>query len=78
LAEALISVDTSLVLVEDAMTPEAYSVAPNAPLSEVVSELAKHKYGSAVVVENDKVVGIFTLVDVCIAFAELLHGRLAG
>jgi acetoin utilization protein AcuB len=35
------------------------------------------KYGSAVVMQNDKVVGIFTTVDLCRAFAELLHSRLA-
>lgn len=77
LAGALISLDTSLVLVEDAMSPEAYSVSPDAPLDEVASELAEHKYGSAVVVQNGKVVGILTLVDVCVALAELLRGRLA-
>jgi len=77
LAEALISADSSLVLVEDAMSREAYSVSPDAPLDEVVSELAAHKYGSAVIIQNGKVVGILTLVDVCTAFAELLNGRLA-
>jgi uncharacterized protein YjaG (DUF416 family) len=31
-----------------------------------------------VVMQNHKVVGIFTTVDVCTAFAALLHGRLAA
>ncbi len=43
----------------------------------VVREMAQHKYGSAVIMQNHKVVGIFTTVDVCKAFAELLHTRLA-
>jgi len=39
--------------------------------------MAKNKYGSAVVTQHAKVVGIFTTVDVCRAFADLLHTRLA-
>ncbi|MFM2420592.1 MAG: hypothetical protein RL385_5315, partial [Pseudomonadota bacterium] len=51
-------------------------VSPDAPIDEVVGEMAAKKFGSAVVQQNHKVVGIFTTVDVCKAFAELLHGRL--
>ncbi len=77
LVEALKDVDPRTVRVEDAMSQEVYTVSPDAPLDEVVSEMAEKKYGSAVVMQNSKVVGIFTTVDVCAAFAELLHGRLA-
>jgi acetoin utilization protein AcuB len=38
--------------------------------------MAEHKYGCAVVMQNDKLVGIFTTVDACRAFAEMLNGRL--
>jgi len=77
LVEALKDVDPRTVKVEDAMSQEVYTVSPDAPLDEVVGEMAEKKYGSAVVMQNSKVVGIFTTVDVCTAFAELLHGRLA-
>ena len=77
LVEALKDVDPRKVLVEDAMSTSLYTVEPDAPLDVVVSEMAEKKYGSAVVVQNHKVVGIFTTVDVCKAFAELLHSRLA-
>lgn len=77
LVGALKDVDPQLVRVEDAMSQEVYTVSPEAPLDEVVQEMAAHKYGSAVVMQNGKVVGIFTTVDVCTAFAQLLHGRLA-
>lgn len=77
LVEALKDVDPRTVKVEDAMSQEVYTVSPDAPLDEVVGEMAEKKYGSAVVMQNGKVVGIFTTVDVCTAFAELLHGRLA-
>jgi acetoin utilization protein AcuB len=77
LVETFKDVDPKLVLVEDAMSTEVYGVSPAAMLDEVVSEMAERKYGSAVVVDHSKVVGIFTTVDVCRALAELLHGRLS-
>jgi acetoin utilization protein AcuB len=77
LIESLKDVDPRQVLVEDAMTVGTYTVSPESPLDEVVSEMASKKYGSAIVVQNGKVVGIFTTTDVCTALAELLHGRLS-
>lgn len=76
LIETLRDVDPNKITVEEAMSGAPYSVSPEAPLDEVVSEMAEKKYGSAVVVDNNKVVGVFTTVDVMIAFAELLHSRL--
>lgn len=75
--ETLKDVDPTEVKVEEAMSSEVYSVSPDSQLDDVVSEMAQHKYGSAVIMQNHKVVGIFTTVDVCKAFAELLHTRLA-
>lgn len=77
LVESLEGVDPTKVTVEDAMTQEPYSVSPDALLDEVVGDMATHKYGSAVVMQNNKVVGIFTTVDALKSFADLLHGRLS-
>ncbi|MFO0605143.1 MAG: CBS domain-containing protein [Polyangiales bacterium] len=77
LIETLKDVDPTKVTVEDAMTPAPYTVAPNAVLDEVVATMAEHRYGSAVVVDNNHVVGVFTTVDAMVAFADLLHSRLA-
>jgi acetoin utilization protein AcuB len=77
LVETLRDVDPTLVPVSDAMSPDPYFVSPDTPVDEVVSEMARHKYGCAIVAQNDKVVGIFTTVDVCKAFAELLNTRLS-
>jgi acetoin utilization protein AcuB len=77
LIETLRDVDPKTVSVEDAMTTSVYSVSPNTPLDEVVDTMAEHKYGCAVVMQNAHVVGIFTTVDVCRAFGELLRSRLA-
>jgi acetoin utilization protein AcuB len=67
--------DQERIPVEDAMSPFVYAVAPDTPLHAVVAMMADHKYGSAVVMDKQRVVGIFTTVDVCRAFAELLQTR---
>lgn len=77
LVESLAGVDPTKVTVEDAMSTFVYAVSPETPLDEVVGTMGEAKYGSAVVMQNDKVVGIFTTVDACRAFAELLQTRLA-
>jgi acetoin utilization protein AcuB len=76
LIETLRDVDPEKVTVEEAMTPEVYSISPKAPLDEVVREMAHHKYGCAVVEDNGKLVGVFTTVDAMRAFADLLETRL--
>jgi acetoin utilization protein AcuB len=74
---SLQDVDPRKVLVSEAMTQDPYLVSPDAALDEVVSTMAQSKYGSAIVTQHDKVVGIFTTVDACRAFSDLLHTRLA-
>jgi acetoin utilization protein AcuB len=76
LIETLRDVDPKKIIVEEAMTDNVYTVSPDAPVDEVVKEMARHKYGSAIVIDNHKVVGVFTSVDACQAFAEMLHTHL--
>jgi acetoin utilization protein AcuB len=78
LIETLQDVDPERVRVDEAMITHPYFVSPDTPVDEVVAEMAEHKYGAAVVMQNHKVVGMFTTVDALRAFAELLHGRLAA
>ena len=42
------------------MTPAPCHGGPNAVLDEVVATMAEHRYGSAVVVDNNHVVGVFS------------------
>lgn len=59
--------------VEEVMTPDPYTVHPEAPLDEVALEMAEHKYGCAIVKQdNGKVVGIFTVVDAMRVLGETL------
>lgn len=62
--------------VEDAMTPDPFTVDPSEPLNDVVKHMAEKKYGCAVVAQtNGKVVGIFTATDGLRAFAEILESN---
>ncbi|HKO93579.1 MAG TPA: CBS domain-containing protein [Polyangiaceae bacterium] len=76
LIETFRDVDARKTSVDEAMTERPYTVAPETPLDEVVGTMADKKFGSAVVVQNHKVVGIFTTVDACQALHELLQTRL--
>ena len=78
LVETLRDVDPDKVAVEDALSPDPYTVAPETPLDEVVQTMADRKLGSALVVRGTRVVGIFTTVDALHALAALLQRRRAA
>jgi acetoin utilization protein AcuB len=75
--ESFKGVDPTKVLVGDTMEQNVYVVPPSASLDQVAAEMASKKYGSAVVMQNLNVVGIFTAVDAMSALSELLQTRLA-
>lgn len=76
LALSFKDVEATTMTVEEAYTPDPYFTSPEAPLSDVVSEMAEKKYGCALVVDNGKLVGIFTETDAYKALSELLETRL--
>lgn len=63
LIETLSDVDQTQVAVEEAMTPDPYVVSPDTPVRELAGVMAEHKYGAAVVMDGNKIVGLFTTVD---------------
>ena len=69
-------VDPSVSKVADFSTQEVFTVSPHSLLNEVCDEMAEHKYGCAVVMDNHHLVGIFTWVDALRAMSELLASRL--
>ncbi len=69
-------VDPTKVRVEQAMSGTPYTVGPDTPVSEVAAMMAEKKYGSALVMHNQKVVGVFTAVDACRVLAEVFETRL--
>jgi acetoin utilization protein AcuB len=69
--ETLRDVDPNDVKVEDAMTPEPDFVAIDTPLRDVAAKMAQTKHGSVIVLDRDRVVGIFTTVDALRALIAL-------
>ena len=51
------------ITVAEVMTPEPFAVGPDDELARVVETMATRKLGSAVVVEDAEVIGIFTTTD---------------
>jgi acetoin utilization protein AcuB len=73
--ETLSGVEAEQEPVEEAMTEMPYAVAPDALLEVVVREMALRKYGSAVVLDEGQVVGVFTTVDALKVLARMLEGK---
>jgi acetoin utilization protein AcuB len=64
--------------VRDAMTTDVYAVPSGTPLAEVALEMAHHRYGCTIVVDDGCVIGVFTVVDACRAVHDLLVARRAS
>lgn len=75
LAMAFFDVDSNLVKIADICKEKPFVVEPTAKLHEVLDEMAERQYGSALVVQNKKLVGIFTTVDACMGFSKVLQQR---
>jgi acetoin utilization protein AcuB len=72
LMESFQGVDPAKATVADILHRDTYVVDPDAQTDDVVRTMADRKFGSAVIMDNHKVVGIFTTVDALRAFAETL------
>lgn len=73
--ENLRDVNAVQVRVEEAMTPTPYCVKKTSSLGHVAREMAEHRYGSAVVMEHDHVIGVFTTTDALRALADACDGK---
>lgn len=71
--ETLQDVNPKEVMVSEAMTAEVFTVTRRSTVRKAAAEMAEHKHGSAVVVDKDRVVGIFTSVDALRALFALLE-----
>jgi len=59
------------VTADEVMTRSPYAVSPDTRLGEAAAVMAERKYGCAVVVEQDRVVGILTTTDALRALVDL-------
>jgi acetoin utilization protein AcuB len=61
------------IMVEEAMAAEPYAVSAGDDIAHVVAHMVEHKYGSAVVMDHNKVLGLFTSMDALRLLAETLQ-----
>lgn len=70
--ETLAGIDPQKIRVEEAMSPDVFTVSRDTPLVEAVETMVTNKYGSAVVIEQGKVLGVFTAIDAQRALLDAL------
>jgi len=73
LMETLQDVDPDEVKVEEAMTEHVYAAAPGDEVADVVEHMAAQKVGSVVIMDHDRVEGIFTSIDALQVLASVLR-----
>lgn len=69
--ESIAGVEVEIDSVADAMTSEVYTAHPDDDLRNVTRAMYLHKYGCAVIVERDRLLGIFTATDALRVLAEM-------
>ena len=67
--------DATFDRVLNAMSSEVYTVGPDEDLCDVAKVMAENRYGCAVVVDNQSVLGIFTSTDALALLAECSKKR---
>jgi len=64
--------------VSDAVVEKTYVVDIDTPLESVLSHMAEHRLGSALVTDSGELAGVFTSTDACRAFADTLHAQVSS
>lgn len=77
LALSLNGVNAETTTVSEISSEEVFLVEPTAKLDDVVKIMADKKIGSVLIVDNHRLVGIFTTIDALNALADLLGTRLS-
>jgi len=73
LVQSAPGVNPTEVSVAEAMSRDVFTAEPDAPIGEVIETMIDKKIGSAVIVEGDRVIGVFTTVDALAALHDLLR-----
>ena len=71
--QAIPALDVTKLPLEEVTSTDVYHVAPDTPLRQVAQEMAEHKYGCALIVRGEILVGIFSTTDLGRALVEILE-----
>lgn len=74
-AQSLTGTKAKKIPVAEAMSDHVYTCSTDAPLDDVAAEMEEHRYGCAVVLDGEFVVGIFTTTDALRAVRALIRGE---
>jgi signal-transduction protein with cAMP-binding, CBS, and nucleotidyltransferase domain len=74
-AVSLEQIDAKKLLVRDAMSRKVYTCQKGDDLAEVAWQMEGHRFGCAVVLEEDTVVGVFTTTDALRALRQAIVGH---
>lgn len=77
-ATSLAGFNAKTATVKDICEEQPYVTRPDALVSEVSKELVSRKVGSALVMDNGHLVGIFTTTDACRALGDICDHRIAN
>lgn len=61
--ETIAGIDLGADVVDDAMSVDVYAVPPGTPIRDVARTMHDRRLGCAVVIERERVIGIFTATD---------------
>jgi acetoin utilization protein AcuB len=78
LALSMPGVDRKKIKVSEAMSEQPYVCRPDSTLAEVCLTMEAHRWGCALIVDNEEVVGIFTTTDALRAVRALATGHEAA
>jgi acetoin utilization protein AcuB len=73
LAGSILGEDANKLPVIDVCNQSPYTVSPETPLRTVATTMADKQYGSAIVLKDGKLVGIFTTTDACRALSDIIR-----
>jgi acetoin utilization protein AcuB len=75
LVESIPGVNPTVVRAEEAMVQNVFQVAADDPIADVVQTMIDRKLGSAVVLDEERIVGVFTTIDALRALHERLEAH---
>ncbi len=65
-------IDGDRVTVCEAMSPNPYAVSSSTPLADVVAVMHEHKLGTAVIMDDGELRGVFSVIDALALLRRLL------
>lgn len=60
------------IIIKDILHRPVYVEAPDTPLEEVLHQMTHNKYGCCIIIQEEKIIGIFTTIDAMRALKDIV------